>query len=114
MAPLLAPSEQRFLLDGVDWMFYESLLERIGDRHVFITFDRGRLELMSPSWKHDTRSRRIAMLITIVADELDVPIQGGGSTTFRYEGPTKTAIPGGGSIKSWASKFPVMYGKSVA
>lgn len=39
---------------------------------------------------------------------------GGGSTTFRYEGPTKTAIPGGGSIKSWASKFPVMYGKSVA
>jgi Uma2 family endonuclease len=85
MAPSLVPSEQSFLLDGVDWMFYESLLERIGGRHVFITFDRGRLELMSASWKHATRSRRIAMLITIVADELGVPLQGGGSTTFRRE-----------------------------
>lgn len=39
---------------------------------------------------------------------------GGGSTTFRYEGPTKTAVPGGGSIKTWAAKLPVLYGKSVA
>jgi Uma2 family endonuclease len=85
MASSLVPSEQSFLLHGVDWPFYESLLERLGDRHIFITFDRGRLELMSPSWKHATRSRRIAMLITIVADELGIPIQGGGSTTFRRE-----------------------------
>src|SRR5262245_18073828 len=61
MATALAPKEQRFVLDGVDWEFYETLLRRIGDRHIFITFDRGRLELMSPSWKHDTRSRQIAM-----------------------------------------------------
>jgi Uma2 family endonuclease len=85
MATTLAPKEQRFVLDGVDWEFYEALLRRIGDRHVFITFDQGRLELMSPSWKHGTRSRRIAMLITILAEELDIPIQGGGSTTFRRE-----------------------------
>lgn len=39
---------------------------------------------------------------------------GGGSTTFRYEGPTKTAIPGGGNLKSWAARLPAMYGKSVA
>jgi Uma2 family endonuclease len=85
MTSALASGEQRFVLDEVDWEFYESLLRRIGDRHVFITFDQGRLELMSPSWKHDTRSRRIAMLITLLAEELDVPIQGGGSTTFRRE-----------------------------
>jgi hypothetical protein len=42
MTTVLAPKEQRFVLDGVDWGFYETLLRRIGDRHVFITFDRGR------------------------------------------------------------------------
>ena len=39
---------------------------------------------------------------------------GGGSTTFRYEGPTKTAVPGGGDIKSWAAKLPPLYGRSFA
>lgn len=85
MGSTLALPEQRFAIDGIDWEFYESILRRIGDRHVFVTFDRGRLELMSPSWKHDTRSRRIAMLVTIVAEELEIPILGGGSTTFRRE-----------------------------
>ena len=39
---------------------------------------------------------------------------GGGSTTFRYEGPTKTAIPGGGTLKSWAAGLPPLPGKSIA
>lgn len=39
---------------------------------------------------------------------------GGGSTTFRYEGPTKTAIPGGGDLKSWAASLPPLYGRSFA
>ena len=39
---------------------------------------------------------------------------GGGSTTFRYEGPTKTVAPGGGSLRSWASNLPPMYGRSLA
>ncbi|MDI1252800.1 peptidoglycan-binding domain-containing protein [Thermomonas sp.] len=39
---------------------------------------------------------------------------GGGSTTFRYEGPTKTAVPGGGTVKSWASNLPALPGRSFA
>jgi len=39
---------------------------------------------------------------------------GGGSTTFRYEGPTKTAVPGGGDIKGWATRLPPLYGRSLA
>lgn len=37
---------------------------------------------------------------------------GGGSTTLRYEGPTKTAIPGGATLKSWAAALPPIYGQS--
>jgi Uma2 family endonuclease len=79
------PIEQRFVLEDVDWQFYEDLLERVGDRHIFITYDRGRLELMSPSWEHAKRGRRIGLLISILAEELEIPIEGGGSTTFRRE-----------------------------
>ena len=32
---------------------------------------------------------------------------GGGSSTFRFEGPTLTAFPGGGDLKSWARSRPV-------
>lgn len=39
---------------------------------------------------------------------------GGGSTTFRFEGATKTAIPGGDSLKSWAARLPPLYGRSFA
>ena len=80
-----APTEQRFLLDGVDWAFYESLLRQVRDRHIFITYDRGRLELMSPSWKHDKRSRLLGLLVSILCEELGIPVEGGGSTTFRRE-----------------------------
>jgi len=50
MSTAVAPSEQQFLLEYADWDFYESLLEQLDNRPVFVTYDRGRLELMSPSW----------------------------------------------------------------
>jgi Uma2 family endonuclease len=85
MTTTAAPTEQRFVLDGVDWELYELLLRRMGDRHIFVTYDRGRLELMSPSWKHDKRARSLGLLVSILAEELGIPIEGGGSTTFRRE-----------------------------
>ena len=39
--------------------------------------------------------------------------RGGGYNTFRFEGPVKTAIPGGGDLKSWASALPEAAGMSV-
>jgi hypothetical protein len=30
---------------------------------------------------------------------------GGGGSTYVFEGTTFTAYPGGGSLKTWASKF---------
>jgi Uma2 family endonuclease len=77
------PISQQFLLDDVDWDFYEALLERVGDRHIFVTYDSGRLELMSPSYQHDKRSRYIGLIINAVAVELGIRMQGGGSTTFK-------------------------------
>jgi Uma2 family endonuclease len=79
------PQEQRFTLDDVDWAFYESVLQRVGDRHIFVTYDRGRIEIMAPSWRHDESSRLIGLLIHIMGEEFGVALKGGGSTTFRRE-----------------------------
>lgn len=60
-------------------------------------------------------------VLQAVADAAGVPATaalrvqyGGGSTTFRYEGPTKTAVPGGGDLKAWAARLPPLYGRSFA
>src|SRR5690349_2537220 len=76
---------QQFVLDDISWELYDAILKAIGDRRVFVTYDRGRLELMSPSYQHDKRGRRMALLINILAEELQIPIEGGGSTTFRRQ-----------------------------
>ncbi|HEY0796927.1 MAG TPA: hypothetical protein VGD64_14235 [Acidisarcina sp.] len=36
----------------MSWETYERLLEDIGDGHVRLTYDQGRLEIMSPSNPH--------------------------------------------------------------
>lgn len=78
-----APEEQSFVLDGVSWDFYEHLLREVGDRRIFVTYNRGRLEIMSPSWKHERYGQLTSMVVRIVALELKIPFESGGSTTFR-------------------------------
>ena len=82
-APLTAPTEQRFQLSCVEWDLYEYLLDQIGDRHVFLTFNDGSIELMSPSYQHDMRGRSLGLLVNILAEELRIRIKGAGSTTFK-------------------------------
>ncbi len=78
-----APPEQRFLFYDMDWSFYDSLLERLGDRPVFVTYDRGNLEVMSPSRKHEAYAKLIGRLIETLTEELEIPLRSGRSTTFR-------------------------------
>jgi Uma2 family endonuclease len=78
-------SDQRLLLQGVDWQTYEKFLEAVGERHLRLTYDRGNLELMAPSLNHEWWKRRLGCLMLPLAEELNVEIQGGGSTTFRRE-----------------------------
>lgn len=52
-------------------------------------------------------------LLSTIANELGVPVTagvinqlGGGLATFRFEGPTFTAVSGGGSLREWCSRLP--------
>lgn len=89
MATILEPqqwqTDQRFVLHGVSWRFYELLLEEIGDRPIRVTYDRGNLELMSPSPAHEIWKTLLGRMIEMLTFELDIPMRSGGSMTFRRE-----------------------------
>jgi Uma2 family endonuclease len=80
------PAEQRVVLHNIGWDTYERLLaDHENNSAPRFTYDRGELEIMSPSPEHEKVNRRIAQLVLAVAEELDIEAEDLGSTTFRRE-----------------------------
>ena len=70
-------------MENVSWEQYERLVEDTEYYHVRITYDEGRLTLMSPLPIHDRIKTLAGRLIEFAAFELDVPISSFGSTTWK-------------------------------
>ena len=86
MATVLSPPEQRVTLHNVSWETYERLLADLQDSSApRMTYDRGTLEIMSPSSEHERYNRTIAQIVEELAVEMDINIDSLGSTTFRRE-----------------------------
>lgn len=82
----LGAPEQRVVLQGVSWATYERLLDDLKDSSSpRLTFDKGVLEVMSPSAEHEESNRTIALLVEVLAEEFGIDIRSLGSTTFRRE-----------------------------
>ena len=76
--------EHRILLPNASWETYERLVvEREERRTPRFFYDRGMLEILSPSAEHDMTSRIIATLVELLAEEADVDVENAGSTTFK-------------------------------
>ena len=86
MTAVISPPEQRIVLRGVAWETYEQLLSNFKDAsNPRFTFDRRVLEIMILSAKHELPNRLIALLVEVVAEEMNTDIVDLGSTTFRRE-----------------------------
>jgi Uma2 family endonuclease len=86
MTTVLSPPEQRVTLHNVSWETYERLLADLQDSGApRLTYDRGTLEIMSPSSEHERYNRTIARIVEDLAVELDIDLDSLGSTTFRRE-----------------------------
>jgi Uma2 family endonuclease len=84
MGNVLTLPEQRVVLENVSWETYEHLLSDHLDKSVpRFTFDRGRLEIMSPSSEHEEYKQALTMLVEMLADGLGIDIRSLGSTTFK-------------------------------
>jgi Uma2 family endonuclease len=84
---------ERVTLNNVSWEFYQSMLREIGDAHVRLTFDQGRLEIMSPSGFREAIKTILGRLIEAYADETGIVVEGMGSTTFSREDLQKGLEP---------------------
>ena len=86
MATDLSPPEQRVLLTGVSWDTYERLLTDLENQSApRLTYDRGLLEITKPSGEHERYNRAVALLVEVLAEELNIDVDNLGSTTFRRE-----------------------------
>lgn len=84
MVNVSAALEQRVVLSNVSWDTYERLLEDLVDSSSpRLTFDRGTLEIMSPTFEHERFNRLLASFVEEAAEDSDVEVENAGSTTFR-------------------------------
>jgi len=84
MATVESRAEQRVLLRNISWETYERLLDERGDSRVpRLAYDRGELEIMSPSSEHESTAYFVGLLVAVLAEEMSVNAYGVGSTTYR-------------------------------
>jgi Uma2 family endonuclease len=76
--------EHRVVIQGVDWAFYEQLVAatpyRVG---IQVDYDGKDVEIMSPSLVHDNDKSLLGRLVEIVAEELEIPLNSAGQTTWK-------------------------------
>lgn len=78
-------AESRLLLHGIDWPTYVALRDGDENNHVRMTYDRGELEMVSPSKSHEQAAHMIGWLITVWAEVRGIDIQSCRTMTIRRE-----------------------------
>jgi Uma2 family endonuclease len=79
-------SEQRTLLHHLSWQLFENLLTELGDnRACRLTYDQGDLEIMAPTFTHESANRVIEVLIGVLVEELGLEVKRSGSLTCKRQ-----------------------------
>lgn len=89
----LASDVPSIVLRDVSWSDYEAMLRIIGERRIFVNYDRGVMEVMAPSHPHEVVVDYLGLMVDILSEELDIPCEAGGSTTHRREDLQKGVEP---------------------
>ena len=88
------PEGALLVLQGVSWEEYEQLLDDLADRPgVRLTYDQGKLEIMSPLPEHEEYKELIARMIYALCDELDLNVEPRGSSTWKKKQELKGTEP---------------------
>ena len=86
MATLVTPVENKVILYGVSWETYERLLnEHQESPGTHFIYDEGELEIMVVSRRHEEPNTDLALLVQLIAIELNIDFRQLGSTTFKRE-----------------------------
>lgn len=78
-------ADGRIFLENISWPTYLALLSDLGEHRGRLTYDQGKLEIVSPSKKHEHLKRLLGRLIEAFTEELNIKIQSVSSTTLNRE-----------------------------
>jgi Uma2 family endonuclease len=85
---------QKLILQGVSWNFYEQLLKDFEDSNALhFAFDDGILEVEVPQFEHESANRVLQNLVTTICLEKEIDFVNAGSTTFRKRAKAKGVEP---------------------
>lgn len=88
------PAGGTLILNEISWEEYEELLADLSDSSgVRVSYNNGRLEIMSPSSMHEMYKEMLLHIASIVAYEFDKVFESRGSTTFKKEPFAQGAEP---------------------
>jgi hypothetical protein len=78
--------ETHIVLPNISWITYESLLNDLADiTTARLTYNQRKLEIMAPLLEPEWINRNTALIVDVIAEELNINIQRLGSTTFLYK-----------------------------
>ena len=90
----LAAVNQKVILQGVSWDFYERVLaEYSGSNALHFAYDNGTLEVEVPLFEHERPTRILQDVVTNICFELGLEFINAGSTTFRKRAKAKGCEP---------------------
>ena len=77
-------SETRILIPGISWEIFESLAAS-DCAGIRLTYDRGLLEIMSPSVEHEWFHKLLGRMVEAMTEVLNIPLRSGGATTLKIQ-----------------------------
>ena len=76
--------DHRVVIRGVDWAFYEQLVDSIPEgANIHVDYDGKDVEIMSLSPLHDGVKKTLGRFVELTAGELEIPCTGLGQTTWK-------------------------------
>jgi len=88
------PEGSTLVIHQVSWEDYERLLEDVSEHPgLRVSYDCGKLEIMSPLPEHEEYARVIEGLVRILSEELDLTVQSYGGATWKRQRLAKGVEP---------------------
>ena len=76
--------DRRVVFRGVDWAFYDRLVESIPEsRNIYVGYDGKDLEIMGKGRKHGKGTKLLGQLVEAIAQELRIPYSSLADTTWK-------------------------------
>jgi Uma2 family endonuclease len=84
---------QRFVFYDVDWQFYEQISRLMERTRAFVTYYKGKLELVTISLLHERIAALLTIIVQVLAEETNTPMIAAGMTTLKRQDLNEATEP---------------------